>query len=229
MRRSVRAAVLALAVAAGAGAAPAGGVPVLTGVSVDRSRELVPDAAYRERERAYCLRHYGVPADTLDGPRAVVIHATHTESLSGTFASFSGPLAATRPDLAAGGDLETGSHFVIARDGRIYSYVPLPRVARHAVGYNRVAIGIELQAATNGRITGAQLEAAAGLVRALEASFPTIRYVFGHDEYDDASAPWYALMEEREAGYRPWPKTDPGRAAMVRLRALLAGRAASVP
>ncbi len=188
---------------------------------IDRRYELAVDPGYEERARAYCLANYGIDSFLMAAPRAIIVHATHTASLAETIRSFSGPIEKTRPELSRGGALETGSHFIVDTDGTVYSRVPLPFVARHAVGYNHLAVGIEIQAATNTAIKEGQLESAAALILALERVYPGIEYVFGHDEYDDASKPWHRLMTARDKTYRPWPKTDPGETAMKRIRELL--------
>jgi N-acetylmuramoyl-L-alanine amidase len=88
-------------------------------------------------------------------------------------------------------------HFYIDRDGTVYQWVPLERVAHHVRGYNRKSVGIEL--VNRGRwpkwldsrnqqwpedYAPEQIEALTSLLRQLRTKLPTLQYMAGHDELD---------------------------------------------
>ncbi len=153
-------------------------------------------------------------------PRMVVVHWTAIPTLRKTWRAFAPELLpADRPDIAAAGRVNVSSQFLIDRDGTIYQLLPETIVARHVIGLNRVAIGIENVGGPEAPLTPAQLDANAALVRHLVRKYPTIRYLIGHLEYrawEDSS-----LWQERDPGYRTG-KIDPGEDFLARLRERIA-------
>ncbi|GAB3357991.1 N-acetylmuramoyl-L-alanine amidase [Lysobacter tyrosinilyticus] len=88
-------------------------------------------------------------------------------------------------------------HYYIDRDGRIFQYVPLQRIAHHVRGYNARAIGIEL--VNTGRYpnwhdsrhqtmdepyTGAQIASLVALLRKLQIEVSSLRQIAGHEDLD---------------------------------------------
>ena len=74
------------------------------------------------------------------------------------------------------------SHFLVDRDGTIYRLQPETRLARHCIGLNHIAIGIENVGDEHKHpLTDAQVDADAALVRDLAARFP-ITHLLGHYE-----------------------------------------------
>lgn len=161
-------------------------------------------------------------------PRMIVVHYTAKPTLAESLAEFA-PLEidAGRELVAANGRLNVGIQFVVDRGGEIYALYPETAIARHAIGLNAVAIGIENvgdadlgRAAGNAPLTEAQLRADAALVRYLVGAHPTIRYLIGHQEYrelEDPRHPAHALFHEAVPGYRT-EKKDPGRRFLRSLR-----------
>jgi len=100
--------------------------------------------------------------------------------------------------------------------------MPETWMARHALGLNHCAIGIENVGGVNGTddLSEAQLEANARLIRDLKSRYPKIETVIGHHEYRTLENG--SLWREKDAGYRT-EKSDPGEPFMTRLRARLAG------
>ena len=153
-------------------------------------------------------------------PRMVVVHWTAIPTLRETWDAFAPEtLDGERPDIAKAGRVNVSSQFLIDRDGAIYQLLPETVIARHVIGLNRAAIGIENVGGPEAPLTEAQLRANAALVAHLAAKYPTIRYLIGHLEYTawEGSTLW----EERDPGYRT-EKTDPGVDFLARLRARLA-------
>ncbi|WP_333607269.1 N-acetylmuramoyl-L-alanine amidase [Arsukibacterium sp.] len=152
-------------------------------------------------------------------PRMVVVHWTVIPTLQQTFDAFNPPLLpVARDGIRAGGDLNVSSQFVIDRDGSIYQLMPETTMARHTIGLNYTAIGIEnIADGTTLPMTEAQLHANARLIRYLASKYP-IEYVIGHSEYHlFRHTPWW---KETDANYFT-EKNDPDIAFMQRLRSKL--------
>ena len=181
-------------------------------------------AARKAATRAYLKEHYGIDTGSISiEPRAVVVHWTAIGTREASFRAFDREtLPAGRPDVAKGGRLNVSAHFLIDRDGTIYRLMPETWMARHAIGLNHCAIGIENVGGVNGTddLSEAQLEANARLIRDLKSRYPKIETVIGHHEYRTLENG--SLWREKDAGYRT-EKSDPGEPFMTRLRARLAG------
>lgn len=149
-------------------------------------------------------------------PRVIVLHYTGGSSAKGTRSYFDREeIEAGRKELARAGKVNVSSHFVIDRDGTIYRLQPETRFARHCIGLNHVAIGIEnVGDEKKHPLTDAQVAANAALVRDLAARFP-ITHLLGHHEVMQFRAHEYYV--ELDASYRN-AKGDPGDAFMRRVR-----------
>lgn len=184
------------------------------------------------RERAalaleYARIHYGEGADTVVRPRIIVLHWSEVPTFKGLYDTFApSTLAGARPDLAAAGAVNVSSQFGVDRDGKVYQFLPETLLARHVIGLNRVAIGVENVGGAELPLTAAQVRANAKLVRRLVAKYPSIRYLIGHFEYGAFRGT--ALWEERDSTYFT-NKVDPGPEFMAAVRAEVAdlGLAAS--
>jgi hypothetical protein len=152
-------------------------------------------------------------------PRMVVVHWTVIPTFEQTFAAFNPPqLPAARDGIKAGGNLNVSSQFVIDRDGTIYQLMPETTMARHTIGLNYTAIGIENIADGNSLpMTEAQLGANRKLIRFLADKYP-IEYVLGHSEYHRfRDTDWW---KETDNNYFT-EKNDPDIPFMNRLRGQL--------
>jgi N-acetylmuramoyl-L-alanine amidase len=171
---------------------------------------------------AYRRTHSDAAAtDTTITPRMIVLHYTAGGSAKGTKAYFDRPhLEASRAKLREGGDVNVSAHFLVDRDGTIFRLMPETRMARHAIGVNHIAIGVE-NVGDEARypLTEAQVEADAALVRDLVARFPTITLLVGHHEVRSLEGTdWFV---ERDPRYRN-RKPDPGPKFMAAVRARIA-------
>jgi N-acetyl-anhydromuramyl-L-alanine amidase AmpD len=111
------------------------------------------------------------------------------------------------------------AHFVVDRDGTIYRLQPETRFARHAIGMNHVAIGIENVGDGGAHpLTDAQVAADIALVRDLVARFPAITTLVGHSEVGALARAHSPLYRERERAYVD-DKPDPGAAFLAKVRA----------
>lgn len=158
--------------------------------------------------------------DTSITPRMIVLHYTAGGSARGTKSYFDRPrLEASRRTLRGGGDVNVSAHFLVDRDGTIYRLMPETRMARHAIGVNHVSIGVEnVGDEDRWKLTPAQVEANAALVRDLAARHP-IELLVGHHEVRALEGtPWFV---ELDPGYRN-RKPDPGPRFMGLVRARVA-------
>ncbi|MBR2775354.1 MAG: N-acetylmuramoyl-L-alanine amidase [Selenomonadaceae bacterium] len=132
----------------------------------------------------YTLKHYGMICREIT-PQAVVVHWTAFGTLESVWKYF---YAEEMPDDE--GRLNVASQFIVDRDGTIWRLMPETNFARHIIGYNHCAIGIENVGGYDGRedLTEAQLAANVLLIKYLHAKYPTIKYVFGHYQQDAARA-----------------------------------------
>lgn len=169
---------------------------------------------------AYRRRHSDEHArDLAIEPRVIVLHYTAGGSAKGTRGYFDNPrVEPSRKQLAAAGAVNVSSHYLVDRDGTIYRLQPETRFARHCIGLNHVAIGIEnVGDEARWPLTEAQVRANAALVRELAARFP-ITHLLGHHEVMSFRAhPYYIERDPRYTNSKP----DPGAAFMAKVRALV--------
>jgi hypothetical protein len=154
-------------------------------------------------------------------PRGIVLHYTAgAGSATATRQYFDNlRIEAARKDIARAGAVNVSSHFIVDRDGTIYRLQPETRFARHCIGLNHVAIGIE-NVGDEDRfpLTDAQVAADAALVRDLVRRFPKITHMWGHHEVTKQHP---ALYLELDPTYRN-DKPDPGARFMAAVRAKVA-------
>ena len=142
-------------------------------------------------------------------PKMVVVHWTVIPTLDKTFEAFDpSRLPGSRPDIADASALNVSSQFLIDQDGTIYRLLPETTMARHVIGLNHCAIGIENVGGTGDKpLTKAQLNSNIKLIRHLKKKYPDIEYIIGHFEYTYFEG--HELWLEKDDGYRT-VKTDPG-------------------
>jgi len=179
-----------------------------------------PIAWSPEREQLtleYRRRHSDPDATDLTiAPRVIVLHYTSGSSAKATRGYFDQPrIEKERAQLRRGGAVNVSAHFLVDRDGTIYRLQPETRYARHCIGLNHIAIGIENVGDEDQHpLTDAQVEADAALVRDLATRFP-ITHLFGHFEVMKLRTS--PLFVEREPAYRN-DKPDPGPRFLARVR-----------
>jgi beta-N-acetylhexosaminidase len=173
--------------------------------------------------RDYMRDHYGIDAASIEiVPRIVVLHWTAGRTFAGDFNTFvPSTLRGSRPDLRAAGELNVGIQFLVDRDGKVYRLMPETWMARHVIGLNYHAIGVENVGGSRGQddLTAEQREANIQLVRYLKKKYPTIEYLIGHHEYRLFEG--HPLWLERDPSYRT-AKSDPGEAFMTAVRTAVA-------
>ncbi len=153
-------------------------------------------------------------------PKVIILHWTAIPSFTSTWNYFNQNRAeAAREQLAAAGEVNVSAQFLVDRDGTIYRLMPETWMARHCIGLNHIAIGVE-NVGDGGKfpLTQAQVEADAALVRYLAKKYP-ITHLIGHMEYRQMEGHPYFL--ERDPKYRN-TKPDPGKKFMDKVRARVA-------
>ncbi len=170
-----------------------------------------------ELTKEYLLKRYELDQDTPEiTPKMVVLHWTAIPSLKKSFEAFNrSTLPNWRPDLVNVSGLNVSSHFLVDQDGTIYRLMPETTMARHTIGLNHCAIGIENVGGTDGLpLTKQQLKSNIYLVNYLASKYD-IEYVIGHQEYTLFEG--HPLWLEVDDGYRT-KKTDPGMDFVEKVR-----------
>lgn len=170
----------------------------------------------------YMKVHYGI--DTTSPyfePKIIVIHYTenplNTEALYRAFNK--NILPNSRPEIAGASNLNVASQYMCDQDGQVFQMLPANYFARHTIGLNYCAIGIENIGSKELPLTEAQLASNVQFVEMLKKQFPTIEYVIGHQEYGQLRNTKY--WKEKDPKYFTH-KSDPGLDFMKKLRDQLA-------
>lgn len=157
----------------------------------------------------YINEHYGLETTTpVIDPKIIVLHWTYIPTLEGAFSEFKNEyLNPNRTEISNASNLNVSSQFMVDRDGTIYRLMPENYMARHVIGLNYNAIGIEnVGGDENTPLTQEQVDANIKLVTYLKGKY-NIDYLIGHYQY--TSFERHELWLEKDDGYRT-EKTDPG-------------------
>ncbi len=171
-----------------------------------------------EREQLsleYMKVRHGIDAErAVIDPRMVVVHWTAVYSIEDTYDIFNPVRLRGRAELQDAGALNVSAHFLVDRDGTVFRLLPDTTFARHTIGLNYMAIGIENIGGSQAPLTRAQLRANTELITWLAGKYD-IRYVIGHHEYQDFKGS--DVWKETDPDYLT-NKVDPGPEFMRRLR-----------
>ena len=165
----------------------------------------------------YLSDRYGLDPDSPQiNPKMIVLHWTVIPTFQKSFEAFDAPtLPNWRPELKDVSGLNVSAQFMVDRDGTIYRLMPETTMARHVIGLNHCAIGIENVGGSDKQpLTKVQLRSNVWLVRYLAEKYP-IDYLIGHYEYQLFEG--HPLWLEKDEGYRT-KKTDPGEDFMAQIR-----------
>jgi len=158
----------------------------------------------------YLSERYGIEKElpTIT-PKMIVLHWTAIPDFQNTFETFEQTkISNGRPNIKNSGELNVSSQFVVDRDGTIYRLMPETTMARHIIGLNHCAIGIENVGGTkDSPLTKMQLKSNIKLVKYLSSKYK-IDYLIGHYEYTNFVG--HELWLEKDPNYRT-TKTDPGK------------------
>ena len=193
---------------------------LLTSCKTSRVIVDMPIMFNEERETLtleYLSERYGLQQNTSEIiPKMIVLHWTVIPTLQKSFEAFDSPILPNwRPDIKNVSGLNVSSHFMVDRDGIIYKLMPETTMARHVIGLNHCAIGIENVGGTEDLpLTKAQLKSNIWLVRYLSEKYD-IDYLIGHYEYTLFEG--HPLWLEKDESYRT-KKDDPGTNFMKKVR-----------
>ncbi len=186
-------------------------------IKIDNKYKITPSSLRLNLLSQYSKTHYGNPLIYLNNPQIIVVHSAETPNLNVTVNIFENDILIGRPDIEAGGEVNVGAHFLVDFDGTIYANTPEQYIARHTVGFNYTAIGIEnIGYADN--LTKEQLDSNVMLIKYLRNKYKSIKYVIAHYEYGNKTSPHYSLYKELNTKYINPAKKDPGTNFMNELR-----------
>ncbi len=166
----------------------------------------------------YLSKRYGIEkSKPTISPKMIVVHWTAIPSLEGSFNAFrDSRLPNSRADITNASALNVSTQFLVGQDGSVYRLLPETTMARHVIGLNHCAIGIENVGGTSETpLTKEQLTSNIKLVKYLKKQFPEIDYVIGHYEYTLFEG--HPLWLEIDEKYRT-EKTDPGETFIHEVR-----------
>jgi N-acetyl-anhydromuramyl-L-alanine amidase AmpD len=151
-------------------------------------------------------------------PKIIVLHYTAGGTVETNYKYFNKThLESARNVLKKQSTLNVSSQFIVDRDGTIYQLMEPDRFARHTIGLNYCAIGIENIGSRKQPLTEKQVLANAQLVRYLTKKY-AIEYLIGHSEYGAFRSS--KLWKETDPNYFT-VKDDPGKDFMTKVRLLL--------
>jgi N-acetylmuramoyl-L-alanine amidase len=179
-------------------------------------KPIIFDATRTKLSIAYLKRRHNLVQKTATiAPIMIVLHWTASKKLMGTYNAFNrSTLPTDRKAIAGASNLNVSSHYLIDRDGTIYRLLPDTTFARHVIGLNYCAIGIENVGSNNFPLTQAQLLANEKLIRHLAKKYP-IQYLIGH--YEHILFKNTSLWRETDLDYHS-EKSDPGKIFMKNIR-----------
>lgn len=179
-------------------------------------RPITFDQQRKDLSLEYLRTHYGLlQTEPRIEPKMIVVHWTEIPTLEASFRAFEPSILGGRPDIEGAGALNVSAHYLVDREGTIFRLLPDTLMARHVIGLNHCAIGIENVGGTpETPLTDAQLKSNVLLIQRLLKQY-AIDHVIGHYEYMQFED--HPLWKEIDNGYRT-EKVDPGEAFMQRLR-----------
>lgn len=164
----------------------------------------------------YLKKRHGIIQDSaIIVPRMIVLHWTAIPTLEQSFDVMNpAVLPGARSGIAGASSLNVAAQFLVDRDGVIFRLLPETAFARHVIGLNYCAIGVENVGGSNAPLTEEQLDANVALIRYLKKKY-NIEYVIGHHEYKSFIGD--PLWKETDPNYLT-SKTDPGDEFMSKIR-----------
>lgn len=164
----------------------------------------------------YLKDHHGlVQTSPTIIPKMIVLHYTAAGTVESNFRYFNNThLESARNTLKKQSTLNVSSQYIIDRDGTIYQLMDPNKFARHTIGLNYCAIGIENIGSKKQPLTDLQVSANAQLIRYLKDKY-NIEYLIGHSEYGNFrnSKIWKETNPRYFTG-----KEDPGTDFMKKVR-----------
>jgi len=170
----------------------------------------------------YVKKHYKISLKQIDfSPGMLVLHRSKTANLVDFFESRRKSILPGTQEFEddENADVNMSTHYVIDRNGAIYSLMKDFQIARHSVGLDRHAIGITLVGTANDELSDTQVVAAAMLARYLKSKYSTLEWLVSDGE---AIAFQDSPLWEEKLPFTKDPDLDPGAAYMAKLRGFVA-------
>lgn len=181
-------------------------------------KPIVFDEQRMQLTKEYMMERYGFDSTTTGAinPKMVVLHWTAIPTLEKSYAAFEkATLPNWRPEITSAGSLNVSAHFLVDKNGKVYQLMPDTLMARHVIGLNHCAIGVENVGGVDGKpLSARQKRANVKLIEHLKEKYP-IEYVIGHYEYTHFEK--HPMWLEKDSAYRT-SKTDPGEKFMKKVR-----------
>lgn len=164
----------------------------------------------------YLKEHHGLTQKTPTiVPKMIVLHYTAGGTVESNHQYFNKThLESARNTLKKQSTLNVSSQYIVDRDGTIYQLMEPNMFARHTIGLNYCAIGVENIGSKKQPLTEKQVAANAQLVRYLTKKYK-IEYLIGHSEYGVFRNS--KLWKESDPKYFTG-KEDPGKDFMSKVR-----------
>ena len=164
----------------------------------------------------YLKDHHGLTQKTPTiVPKMIVLHYTAGGTVESNHKYFNKThLESARNTLKKQSTLNVSSQYIVDRDGTIYQLMEPNMFARHTIGLNYCAIGVENIGSKKQPLTEKQVAANAQLVRYLTKKYK-IEYLIGHSEYGVFRNS--NLWKESDPKYFTG-KEDPGKDFMSKVR-----------
>lgn len=151
-------------------------------------------------------------------PKMIVLHYTAGGTVETNYKYFNKTnLESARNTLKKQSTLNVSSQYIVDRDGTIYQLMEPNMFARHTIGLNYCAIGIENIGSKQQPLTEKQIASNAQLIRFLTKKY-NIEYLIGHSEYGIFRNS--KLWKETDPNYFT-AKEDPGKDFMSKVRLLV--------
>jgi len=168
------------------------------------------DEERKQLSLEYLSKRYGIEkAEPSISPKMIVVHWTAIPSFDASYNAFKDSrLPNSRAYITNASALNVSAQFLVDQNGSVFRLLPETTMARHVIGLNHCAIGIENVGGTPDKpLTKKQLKSNIKLIKYLKEKFPDINYVIGHYEYTLFEG--HPLWLEIDQNYRT-EKTDPG-------------------
>ena len=180
------------------------------------NKPVVFDAERKKLSIEYLRDRHGIIQDSATiVPKMIVLHWTAIATLEQSFDAMNPTLLpGSRKGIAGASSLNVAAQFLVDRDGMIFRQLPETAFARHVIGLNYCAIGVENVGGSNALLTEEQLDANEALIRYLKKKY-NIEYVIGHHEYQSFIG--HPLFKETDPNYLT-VKSDPGDEFMIKIR-----------
>lgn len=180
------------------------------------NKPVIFDAERKKLSVDYLRVRHGIIQDSATiVPKMIVLHWTAIPTLEQSFDAMNPVLLpGARSGIAGASSLNVSAQFLVDRDGVIFRQLPETAFARHVIGLNYCAIGVENVGGSNALLTDQQLDANEALIRYLKKKYD-IQYVIGHHEYQSFIG--HPLWKETDPKYLT-SKNDPGDEFMRRIR-----------